>query len=670
MFDWSSSLRRSVSRKSVGLALCLVLALPASLPAAAQQTSARRSPASRSSNKPATSPRREPIRTLQVTPQGDTIGSPWTGQQGVRETTDEIMRRQRAVGSQKPEPEETEAEKDLPRRDLLPLNPLSPQESQWPPRKTSEPPSPVLASPQTLGLNFTGATLGETGAFPPDTMGAVGPTQFVVAVNNRIKVFDKTTGVAGALNATTNTFFNSVRNGISTSDPRVRYDRLSGRWFIIIINVSTPNRVLLAVSDNATITAGTVWTFFFFQQDQVSPIGESGCLSDYPTLGIDANALYIGVNQFCPSFGGTTAFVVRKSSVLGAGPIVTSAFRGLTGTPGGSGLYTPQGVDNYDSSATEGYFVGVDNATFGTLVVRRVSDPGGTPVLSPNAFITVPSTSFPLTVPHLGNTNGTNGRLDGLDDRLFAAHIRNGRLWTAQNISVDNTGTTVGVRTRNAARWYELSGLNTGAPTLVQAGTLFAATPANSEDDRHYWIPSIMVSGQGHAALGVSAAGTNEFVNAATVGRLASDPLGTLGAPILYTSSATAYNPPGNTGDTRGRRRWGDYSYTSLDPCDDMTMWTIQEFTDSLDSYGARIVKLIAPPPVTPLSANPALIPQGLSSLNVTVSGVAAAGRGFYDPGPGFGCRLAASIGGGIAINSVVYNSPTSITLNVMLSDP
>ncbi len=668
MLDWwSSPVRSSVARKSVGLALCLALALPVSMPAAAQHTSSKRSPASSSTRKPAASTKREPIRTLQVTPQGETIGSPWTGQLGVRETTGQIMRRERANGAQKPEGEETEAEKVLPRRDLLPVNPLSPQDSQWPPKNGGEPPSPVLASPQTTGLNFTGATLAETAAaFPPDSMGTVGPTQFVVAVNNRIKVFDKTTGALGALDSSTNTFFDSVRNGSRTSDPRVRYDRLSGRWFILIINVAMPtNRVLLAVSDNGTITAGTVWTFFFFQQDQVSPIGESGCLSDYPTLGIDANALYIGVNQFCPSFGGTTAFVVRKSSVLGAGPIVASAFRNLTGTPGGPGLYTPQGVDNYDPAATEGYFIGVDNATFGTLVVRRVSNPGGTPVLSTNAFITVPSTSFPLTVPHQGNTNGNNGRLDGLDDRLFAAHIRNGHLWTAQNIAVDNTGTTVGVGTRNASRWYELTGLNTGAPTLVQAGTLFAATPTNSVDDRHYWIPSIMVSGQGHAAMGVSTAGTNEFVNAATVGRLASDPLGTLETPILFTSSPAAYNPPGNDGSSRGRRRWGDYSYTSLDPCDDMTMWTIQEFCDALDSYGVRIVKLIAPPPVTPISANPAFIPQGQSSINVTVSGVATGGKGFYDPGPGFACRLAASIGGGIAVNSVTYNSPNTITLNI-----
>jgi hypothetical protein len=124
------------------------------------------------------------------------------------------MRRERTIRGRKhdvDEGEETEAEKTLPRRDLLPLNPLSPHESQWPPKRSGEPATPVLASPQTLGLNFTGATLGETNAFPPDSMGAVGPTQFVVAVNNRMKVFDKTTGALGALNSSTNTFFESVK---------------------------------------------------------------------------------------------------------------------------------------------------------------------------------------------------------------------------------------------------------------------------------------------------------------------------------------------------------------------------------------------------------------------------------------------------------------------------
>src|SRR5438876_716833 len=83
---------------------------------------------------------------------------------------------------------------------------------------------------------------------------------------------------------------------------------------------------------------------------------------------------------FSTSTGGflhTTGFVVRKSSVLGAGPIVVTAFRDLTS--GGPGPYTPQGVDNFDPAATEGYFIGVDNQVFGKLQVRRVSTPGGTP---------------------------------------------------------------------------------------------------------------------------------------------------------------------------------------------------------------------------------------------------------------------------------------------------
>ena len=45
---------------------------------------------------------------------------------------------------------------------------------------------------------------------------------------------------------TTNTFFTTVRDGVGTSDPQVRYDRLSGRWFITIINVPTPNKILIA----------------------------------------------------------------------------------------------------------------------------------------------------------------------------------------------------------------------------------------------------------------------------------------------------------------------------------------------------------------------------------------------------------------------------------------
>ncbi len=608
----------------------------------------------------------KPLKPRQTDSSGETVGIPWTGNKGVEETTEHIMIRQAEHGPDYADPEETEEDIVRPDRSHLSKNPDSPNVAQWPPRDPSAP-APAPSNPQTPGVSFTGATLSETSAFPPDTMGAVGPSQFIVAVNNRIKTFNKVTGVAdGVLNTSTNLFFNSVRNGSSTSDPRIRYDRLTDRWFILIINVPTPNRVLLAVSNNGTITAGTVWTFFFFQQDQAPPAGDSNCLADYPTLGIDANALYVGVNLFCPSYGGTTAFVIRKSSVLGAGPIVVTAFRNLTGSPGGSGIYTPQGVDNFDPGTTTGYLIGVDNISFGTLVLRKVTNPGGTPVLSANIPITVPQTSLPLTVRHQGNTGGSNGQLDALDDRLIQAVIRNGKLWTAHTIGVDNTGVSDGAaRTRNACRWYQFDNLDNATPTLVQSGTLFTASATNTTNDRNYWIPSVMVNGQGHMALGSSIAGTNEFANAATAGRLASDPPGTLQAPIQLTNSATAYNPPGDNGSGRGYRRWGDYSYTSLDPCDDMTMWTIQEFCESANSYSVRVVQLFAPPPATPTSASPSSVPAGQASVNVQVSADQINGSAFYDPGAGFNCHIGATVSGGVVVNSVTYNGTKSITLNI-----
>lgn len=614
-------------------------------------------------------------------PSGGTPGLTFAGSAGVTETTAAIMAR----AAKEPPVEiekETEPKKIRPDRSKLPQNPDARPVSQWPPLpdggQAYRPDAPF--SPQTLGTTFLGATLSgvnPTGAFPPDSMGAVGPAQYIVVVNGRIVSFNKTTGVAdGVLNATTNTFFTSVRNGSGTSDPRIRFDRLTQRWIVVIINVSTPNRILIAVSDEASagvVSASTVWSYYYLQINTAPPTIASTCLMDYPTLGVDANALYIGGNNFCgspQSFHSTDGWVIRKSSVLSGGPIVATVFRAL-GTGSTAGLYTPQGVDNYDPAATEGYFVAVDTVSYGTLFLRRVSTPGGTPTISANLTVAnAPATSGPLNAPHLGNTNGTNGQLDALDDRLFAAHLRNGKIFSAHNVGVDASGIGGGTATRTATRWYEISGVaSPGTPTVSQFGTVWDPAASNPV---YYSIPSIMVSGQGHAALGFTTAGTNARVNAGTVGRLADDTPGTTGTPIDYTSSTTAYNPPSDTGNTRGARRWGDYSYTSLDPSDDMTMWTIQQFCNATNSYGVQVVRLLAPPPATPAACSPALVAQGASNANVVVTGTSASGSGFFDPiGTCATCpnHVAATVSGtGVTVNSVTYGDPTHLTLNLTVA--
>lgn len=554
-------------------------------------------------------------------------------------------------------------------------------------------------SAQTLGTQFNGVTgPTETGAFPPDTEGEVGPTQFVVHVNGRLRTFDKTTGAAdGVLNVDTDVFFASVMTPpaagevVFTTDPNVRYDRLTNRWFLNIIDVplisatgalSRVNRNILAVSDaasNGVITAATVWTFYQFT-------GDATLFTDYQSFGVDASAIYIGGNMFtiAGSFNSTKGFVIPKAPLLTGNPATVWTFAGLVATSSGAGPFSPRGVDNPDPTNTGataiGYFIGVDNATFDTLMLRRVTNPGSlgpAPTISANVSIALPlTTRFPVLVPHLGNTGGTNGRLDSLDDRLYSAMIRNGRLWTAHNIGVNNTGVAGATNNRNAARWYELQNLNT-APSVVQSGTLFDNTATNDANQRNYWLPTIAVSGQGHAVIGTSIAGTNERINAFVTGRLSGDTLGIMregtGAPASnpgYTASSTAYNPPGDPGGPS--RRWGDYSATVVDPLDDMTMWTLQQYNDGTNTYGVRAVKLIAPPPASPASTSPVNVSVGQTSTNVTITGTQVNGSGFYDPGPNLSApalpfnHIAASISGSnVVVNSVTYNNPTSVTLNL-----
>ena len=66
-----------------------------------------------------------------------------------------------------------------------------------------------------------------------------------------------------------------------------------------------------------------------------------------------------------------------------------------------------------------------------------------------------------------------------------------------------------------------------------------------------------------------------------------------MGSVALLKAGQAAYQQL----DGSGRNRWGDYSYTSLDPNDDMTMWTIQEYATSTSNiWGTWISQLIAPP--------------------------------------------------------------------------
>jgi hypothetical protein len=602
--------------------------------------------------------------------------APWVGDAGIVETVEQIMARSRAHGA----PAAARALQPWRGADRSRLlnNPWSPAVSQWPPAGPSNPgfapadPTDPFGghdrggpnNPQTLGTNFLAGTLATNvpGYIPPDTMGDVSPTQILVCLNGAIKVFGRT-GVVGALNTDTDTFFNSVRNGQSVVDPRVRWDRLSQRWYVSMINVANnSNRVVLAVSNSATITNASSFTFFQFQQDLVAPAGNAGQFADYPSLGVDANAVYIGANIFTAgngSFVGGTAWVIRKSALL-TNSLVVTAFRAIQ-TGNGPGPYAARGVNNDDPGATEGYFIGSDGGTFGILSIRRVFNPGGVPSLSGNIQVSVPTTVNPVNVP----AQGSSLPVSASDDRLYQAEIHRDRntgvrtLWTAHAIQVNASGVASNSGGRDGARWYQLGNM-TGSPTLLQSGTLFDSAASNP---RYYIYPTCIMSGQGHMALGASFGGAATFMAAGTAGRLVTDPSGTIQAPTTIIAGSGPYTVDYGT----GRNRWGDYSATAVDPADDMTFWTFQEYADATNDWAVRVTKLVAPPPATPASASPASLAQGATNVDVVITGTSASGSGFFDPAhPDFPNAISAAVNGaGVAVNSVTYTDATHVTLNI-----
>lgn len=573
---------------------------------------------------------------------------PWIGPAGITETVDQIMARGESPASASTKPVHRVDRSGLPRGGGDSTTP------SWPPESSATAALSGPLNPQTVTTNIAGPRLADSGFIPPDSMGAAGPTQFLFCVNGRIRVTDKT-GVTGGLDTTTDNFFSSVRSA-GTSDPKVRFDFLTQRWFVVMIDVAaTNNRILIAVSSGATITSAASFTFFQFQQNLVgtTPNVDDNLFADYPSLGIDVNALYIGCNMFNAAdvFKGSTVWIVRKSSVTGGGPIVVSAFRNLIPGGAGSGPYTPWGVDNDNPAATVGYFIATDAASFGKLFLLRISSPGGVPSLASVSFLTPLSTSSPLNVPALGSTQ----LLAANDDRPLCGVVRGTSLWTAQNIGVDSTGSASGFATRTASRWYEITNLG-ATPSVAQSGTLFDSAGGNPNS---YWMPSVMVSGQGHMALGCSVAGNTRRAEIAVAGRLVGDAPGSIQAPTTAQTSSSNYNVGA------APYRWGDYSNTCLDPTDNMTMWTVQQYCDANNSWRVRGIKLLAPPPATPISATPSSADLGLiGPVVVNIVGSSVAGSGFYEPGVSFPNHIAATISNVPGAVTVTYTDPTHIALS------
>jgi K319-like protein len=613
---------------------------------------------------------------------GEIVGVPVTLQMGITESVDQIMARERLMPPEAlTRPRETHHEIDE-ELELQKDPNAPPPRSHWPPIAESSSVDLVGAPslPQSVGTSFKAVGIGESGFIPPDSMGDVGPTQILTHVNGRIRAFDKT-GAIGNLDASSFAFWSSLNPRTPTGDSQVRYDRLSGRWFVLTADFTpTNNMILLAVSSGPTIDFTNNFTFYSFLIGSVLP-ADSSNFCDYPGFGVDANALYIGCNEFnsAGAFQQASAFVIRKSSVLAGGPMVVTGFSPI-GSPALAGPFAPRGVDNDDPTWTEGYIIGTDAGFLNRINIRRVSDPGGTPTLGANVILPVSSTNI-FTQP--ANSSTTN--LDVLTLRLFAASIHKNKLtgvtslWTAHSVETDDTCTPSesAPNRRIGAKWYEIATLTT-TPTITQFGTLCSTSAGTGSNlARGFIFPTVVETGQGHMALASSYASASEFAGVAAAGRLRTDPLGGTRAPeTIAVAGLQSYVLL----DTANRNRWGDYSFTDVDPNDDQTVWTFQEYADTPpNNWSVRAIQLKAPPPPSlvttsgPVCAGGAAVPVTINGANVCTAptctnGLCTGGQAcpeFFDPGPdtggpGFVNHISATVTGGVTVNSASIVLPAN----------
>ena len=189
---------------------------------------------------------------------------------------------------------------------------------------------------------------------------------------------------------------------------------------------------------------------------------------------------------------------------------------------------------------------------------------------------------------------------------------------------------------------------------MTQFGTLCTTAAGGADDQLPARVPLSHRhrerSGP-HGAFGASYASSTEFVGLAAAGRLRTDPLaGTRAPETLVQAGSASYTIL----DGINRNRWGDYTFTDVDPSDDQTIWTFQEYADTpANNWAMRAVQLKAPPPPNLISiSNPVCV--GVPAAPVTINGgdscaaptctngLCTGGGGcpeFFDPGPDPGGR-------------------------------
>jgi hypothetical protein len=429
----------------------------------------------------------------------------------------------------------------------------------------SAPAAPLIAGTikNFEGIGFPGVACN---CAPPDTNGEAGLTQYVQIVNEGYQVWNKSTGssVFGPVGITTLwQGFGGVCETNGSGDPVVLYDQLANRWLVSqFAGVSVPTDECIAISTTGDAT-GSFYRYGFH-------LGSN--FFDYPHLAVWPDAYYMSMNVFNSSgtlFLGPQAFAFDRTRML-AGLSATFVTPGITG---GSteDAFLPADVDGSTAPAAGAPATFVSYPGSGAYKTRHFHADFVTPANTTFTLFASPAAAGFTALCALTRScvpqGATTARLDAIGDRLmFRLAYRN--FGDHESVVGNYTVSSGGVA---GIRWFELRNVTNGPVTKFQESTY-------QPDTTWRWMGSAAMDGAGGIALGFSASSASISPQIRYAGRLASDPLNTLGQ-----GEATLFSGTGSQTGTSSR--WGDYSDLTIDPSDDCTFWFTTEYYTVTTSF-------------------------------------------------------------------------------------
>ena len=429
-------------------------------------------------------------------------------------------------------------------------------------------PGSIVSLP--LEQNFIGASASESGFFPPDPTGAVGPNHYVHSVNSLVKIFDKTgTLLVGPV--ALGTFLGIPSN---SGDPIVLYDQLADRWVVSEFgNISGGNSLAIGVSEtNDPTGAYNVYQYAF------------NGFPDYPHYGIWHDGYYGTVNLNGQT---TQGFVMERDEMLigGAAPqILIFNLPQVVVNP--NQVKSPEPANllgtTFDPNSP-GYITYLQDDAWGGVsfdhlkvweIVPDWADISNSTISNALEIPTDPFDSGEL----FGNGNGaifqpgTSQRLAGHGGIVsFAANYR---AFGTHNSWLITFNTFIDANETGGIRWIELRN-DAGNPwSIYQEGTYSIA------DGHSRLMSSSAMDAAGNIGLAYTTASENLAVSLRYTGRFDGDALG-----MMTVAETTIIDGPGVRTNSN---RYGDYSHMTMDP-NNFTFWYTGDYFSSNNQWRTQI---------------------------------------------------------------------------------